>query len=130
MTSLATGGDFDLFWPRPLTAAQSAAAGPMLEIASAIVRARIADVDERIAAGTLAPSLAAFVVVQIVGNYLSNRDPDAPIQERIGEASQTWSAAARAEMTLADVDAALLLDLGTTATRGRTIALGLAVCPP
>lgn len=127
MTDFATPADVEAVW-RPLTLAEAAAAEALLEVASAIIRSRFADIDARIASGALSPVLARHVAVMMVRRYLDGRSPDAPIQERIGEAARQWAAGQVSDLELTTADAGLLAAAG----RGmpRTINLGLGISPP
>lgn len=58
---------------RPLTADERATAGALIPIASAMLRAKVPDIDNRITAGTLDPSLAAYAVASMVQRVLIGR---------------------------------------------------------
>lgn len=73
MADFASVGDLELFW-RPLTSEEEPRAELYLSSASAIVRARVSDVDERIGSGELSADLVKFVVLQMVKRALMSAD--------------------------------------------------------
>jgi hypothetical protein len=126
--AFATPADLAAIW-RPLTDEEEAAALVWLSVASAMIRRRFSDIDTRIAAGTLDPAIVGHVAVMMVKRVMSARDPEDPISESIGEATQTWDRpGSDATLFFADDDLALLAPL--SGRRARTITLGVGLPLP
>lgn len=100
---LATLDDVEELW-RPLSDEEAVRAARLLVVVSAQVRARVGDLDVRIADGTLDPELAAATVVAVVARALQN--PDGIRQESIGDYSVTYASGG---LLLSDADLADLL---------------------
>jgi hypothetical protein len=89
MVSYATTGDLEARW-RPLTDAELIPAATLLGAASRLVLARVPDLDERIAAGTLDPLLVTDVVCDIVRRALTVRFTGAESTSvAVGQVSQS-----------------------------------------
>lgn len=73
MADLATTADVAARW-RPLTAEETTVATALLTDASAVLRARVATLDERVASGDLPAALVVAVCSQMVLRVLRNRD--------------------------------------------------------
>jgi hypothetical protein len=123
----ATTDDVAAIW-RPLSDAEETTATVLVEVASTIVRERFPNIDARLAAGTLSPTLARQVVAGMVRRYLEVRGPDIPIEEQAGPFRERWSPPQAAALTLTRDDVALLTP--PTRRRRRTIPLGLGIAPP
>jgi hypothetical protein len=102
-----------------------------LDLASIVIRGRFADIDQRIAAGTLNPALAGHVAVMMVRRVMRARGADDPISESIGEATQTWDRPSDDgdDLFITAAEAGLLAP-PTTRGRSRTIALGVGIPGP
>ena len=82
MADYATVADVTSRW-RPLTAAETTVAGALLADASAILRARVPRLDDRVDDDTLDAALPRSVCVQMVLRVL--RNPDGLISEQIDD---------------------------------------------
>lgn len=82
MTDFATPSDVAARW-RPLSAAEVTVATALLGDASAMMRARVATLDDRIGDGDLDATLATAVCVQMVLRVL--RNPDGLVSEQIDD---------------------------------------------
>lgn len=83
MAALATTTDVENVW-RPLSAAETTVATALLRVASRVVRARYADVDDRIAAGSLDKQDVADVVALMVKRAMLS-----PAADGVEQQSQT-----------------------------------------
>lgn len=72
MTTFATVDQLSAAW-RPLTPDERAVAGTLLARASRLLGARVAEVDARIASGSLDPLLVADVVCEMVRRAFTTR---------------------------------------------------------
>lgn len=113
---------------RPLSDAERELALAWIPVASAIIRARVATVDARLAAGTVDGSLVAYVVAQMIVAALDR--PGAGVTQRsetVGpiSLSESYDKASAAGLGLTDAWLALLLP-AVSATAGiGSIRLGL-----
>lgn len=125
----ATYPDIEAVW-RPLTEAERTVAPALLEVASAIIRARFADIDARIASGALSAVLVRQVTVAMVRRYMEARGPSSPTQQSLGDFSEAWAAADDdgPKLWLTEDDLGLLRPPG--GGRPRSHRLGLGICPP
>lgn len=115
--ALASTSDIVDAW-RLLVGDEIHVARSKLTFASAIVRAEIRDVDDRITAGTLDPNLVTGVVVEMVLRVM--RNPDGKVEEQIEDYRYRLdSAQSTGGMYLSDVERALL---GPRAGRAFSIA--------
>lgn len=111
---LATIDDVEALW-RPLTAEETTRVGRLLEVVSAQIRGKVADIDARIADGTLDPNLAVAAVVNVVVRTLT-ANPEGIRQESIGDYSVTYADGGQAPaVAVLDVDVAGLLPAGAPA---------------
>ena len=115
---------------RELTAEEEAWAAVLVVAASAIIRARFPDIDDRIEAGQLPAVLANYVATTMVTGVLGQRDPEAPIEEQAGPFRERWSEAALGLLQVTAEMAALLAGPGGGRRAPRSIGLGLGICPP
>lgn len=84
---LATVGDVAAQFGS-MSTAQQGLASTLLRGASALLRARVPDLDARIAAGTLDPSLAALAATNLVLRVM--RNPTGLRSKTVGPFTQTW----------------------------------------
>lgn len=89
MTALATDDDVEALW-RPLSEAESARIGRLLDVASAKVRQAVPTVDARVASGDLDADIVVSVVVSMVARVLTN--PGMVRQITVGGESVTLAA--------------------------------------
>ena len=101
----ATVGDLANLW-RPLSTAEQATAAMLLTAASAIIRARVAGIDDRLTDGTLDPALPQVVTVEMVRRRMVN--PDGALAQSVGPYSVSYHKTASTGLVLTDEDRALL----------------------
>lgn len=82
MEPFAVAADVAAVW-RPLTAEEQAVATALLEQASALLRAQVANIDALVAASPLKAALAKAAVVNAVKRVMNN--PDGLLQEQIDD---------------------------------------------
>jgi hypothetical protein len=103
---LATIDDIEAAW-RPLTDSEVPTAVYLLGMASALTRARVPTVDQRITDGLLDPVLAAGTVAAMVARVL--RNPGGIAQKTVGAESITFDrAAVSSSLMMTDDEVALL----------------------
>lgn len=122
MTAFADINDVEDTWlGAPLTTAQQAVADRLVVYASALVRARFANIDTRIAAGTLDPALARLAVVQMVIRVL--RNPELVRSKSIDDYTVTYAEEGlAAELEITNAETRLL--------RSRTVKRVGIIRPP
>ncbi len=109
----ATPDDVAVVW-RDLTAAEELRAWSLLTSASAKVRARVANVDSRIADGTLDAALVRGIVVDMVLRVM--RNPEGVRQRTVGGVSVTLADDDLfGRLGITDQEVALLMPAGATA---------------
>lgn len=124
MASYANPEDLEVVW-RPLTDAQTDTAETYLAYASAILRQRVATLDDRIAAGTLDRILVQGVVVAMVKRVMSN--PDGLRQRTVGSVSLTFDEARAAGIDPTAEELELLVPRRTGRGAPRTARLGIGL---
>lgn len=106
MSNLAEISDVEGAW-RPLSDAETLVVTNRLVFASAIVRQRVPDIDDRIASGDIDPVLVAGVVAEAIKRVMIN--PDGKRAETIDDYSYTRDSALSAgSLYLTDDEIALL----------------------
>ncbi len=123
----ATPADIANIW-RPLTDGEQTTATTYLEVASAIIRGRFADIDARIESGAISAVVVRHVAATMVKRVMAQRDPEAPIEEQAGPFRERWEKATADGLSLDGDDLAMLAPRG--GGRPRSHALGLGICPP
>lgn len=99
MTSLAVLQDLEDIW-RPITdTTEIALYGRLLDKASALLRAKAPNLDDRLTAATLDPVVVATVVAQIVKRYAVNPDGVSTKSQTVGPYSESKSYVDRYEGT-------------------------------
>lgn len=93
MASFAAFTDIEAVW-RSLTTDEQSVATALAEYASALLRAAVVDIDDRVADGTLDAALPRLAVVQMVIRVL--RNPSGLRSESTGPFSATWDVMAAA----------------------------------
>lgn len=106
MTGYATVADVADRW-RPLTDAQTVVAAALLGDAAALLRARVAGLDDRLDDGTLDPDLVRQVTCAMVLRVL--RNPDGKASEQVDDyAWRRADTAADGRLTVTDEELDLL----------------------
>lgn len=103
---LATLNDLELAW-RPLRDAEQPTAAYLLIQASALVRAKVPKVDQRVADGKLDPALVAGTVAAMVARVL--RNPGGISSKTIGAESVTFDQSAISSSLTMTPDEMLIL---------------------
>lgn len=104
----ATAATITTMW-RALSTEETGRADTLCRYASAIIRTRVPNIDERIAAGKLDPSVAAYVCASMVLRVM--RNPSGVAAESVGPWSVTYGSSgtqATGALFLSDEDMALL----------------------
>lgn len=116
MGSFATSFDVADVW-RPLSDAEQSVADTLASYASTLLRGRFADLDDRIADGSLNSDLAQLAVVQMVIRVL--RNADFVRSESIDDYSVTYATETLSgELEITGAEAALLAPTPTRAAAG------------
>ncbi len=129
---LATVGEVAELYPGgTLTGAQESLVTVLLRRASAMVRDRWSDIDDRIAAGTLAGEMVGLAVVNMVLRVLSN--PAKLKSETVGPFSRTFDTGAASGLLAITAEEMALLDprdeSGTSPARTIIARAGMAPYP-
>lgn len=123
---LATYQEYELRTARTLSAAERVQVTALLGDASALIRSASADLDARIAAGTLDAGLVTGIAVRVVQRFLSN--PTGASQVTSGPFSRAYAASNTRGLFLTDEDLAALTPPVVNGARGvGTIRVGLPV---
>lgn len=130
-TPFATPEDVAELW-RPLSTQEQAVATARLLLVSALIRARVRTVDERIASGALDPEVVRIIAVDAVRRAMEN--PTEGVRSRtqtVGPFSEsvTYTDAGQAGVWLPEADWALLLGgAGNTAARAGVRSIRVRAC--
>ena len=118
MAALATVADVEARW-RSLSASEETVATALLDDASAIVRSRVSDVDDRIADSDVYEALVVGIVAGMVLRVI--RNPEGKRSETIDDYSYTRDDATKSGLLYLSDEEAALLGGGTTTTAAFTI---------
>ncbi len=129
MANLVQDTDVEAALLRPLTDAESTYIAALIDQAEGLLRARIPDIDARIAArGTgdpkaIDPAVVAAVLAQVIARFLRSPDGAISVSQTAGPYSTTRSLQANASpglLTITDADIAAILP-ATASIGARTI---------
>lgn len=116
MAAYATTDDVAARW-RPLSTAEETVAETLLEDAALIIRARFPDIDARLAADTLDPSVPRMVSASMVQRAM--RNPDGLTSVTIDDSTRRWdNTGTPSGLYLTTEEADLLGDVAVSGTAG------------